>query len=105
MLIPPSLASSLRLASVAASFAFAGFFGGRLQAGDNWTQFRGPSGDGRSDAKELPVTFGESERVKWKTAIQGKAWSSPVICQGQSLGEVAKRPCAGMEKTGTIVDR
>ena len=44
MLIPPSLASSLRLASVAASFAFAGFFGGRLQAGDNWTQFRGPSG-------------------------------------------------------------
>ena len=79
MLIPPSLASSLRLASVAASLAFAGFFGGRLQAGDNWTQFRGPSGDGRSDAKELPVTFGESERVKWKTAIQGKAWSSPVI--------------------------
>ena len=75
----PSLASSLRLASVAASFAFAGFCGGRLQAGDNWAQFRGPSGDGRSDAKELPVTFGEGERVKWKTAIQGKAWSSPVI--------------------------
>ena len=79
MLIPPSLASSLRLASVAASLAFAGFFGGRLQAADNWAQFRGPFGDGRSDAKELPVTFGESERVKWKTAIQGKAWSSPVI--------------------------
>jgi len=50
-----------------------------LRAETNWTQFRGPAGDGKSDAKGLPTVFSETERVKWKTPIDGKAWSSPVI--------------------------
>ncbi|MEQ1862372.1 MAG: PQQ-binding-like beta-propeller repeat protein, partial [Chthoniobacteraceae bacterium] len=50
-----------------------------VRAEINWPQFRGPTGDGHSDAKNLPVTFSETERVKWKTPIHGKAWSSPVI--------------------------
>lgn len=50
-----------------------------LRAETNWPQFRGPNGDGHSDAKALPLTFSETERVKWKTPIHGKAWSSPVI--------------------------
>ena len=50
-----------------------------LRADDNWPQFRGPAGDGHSDKADLPVTFGESDHVKWKTAIHGKAWSCPVI--------------------------
>ncbi len=50
-----------------------------LRAEINWPQFRGPAGDGHSDAKNLPLTFSETERVKWKTPIHGKAWSSPVI--------------------------
>src|SRR5580704_14779566 len=28
-----------------------------LLAAENWPEFRGPSGDGHSDAKGLPVTF------------------------------------------------
>lgn len=48
-------------------------------AGDTWPQFRGPSGDGRSDAKGLPLTWSESTNVKWKTPIHGRAWSSPVV--------------------------
>jgi outer membrane protein assembly factor BamB len=50
-----------------------------LHAGENWPQFRGPDGDGHSDAKGLPVEFGEGVHVKWKTPTHGKAWSSPVI--------------------------
>lgn len=50
-----------------------------LHAETNWPQFRGPNGDGHSDAKDLALTFSETERVKWKTPIHGKAWSSPVI--------------------------
>src|SRR5262245_42380669 len=46
---------------------------------ENWPQFRGPNGDGMSDAKDLPVAFGESENLRWKAAIHGKAWSSPVV--------------------------
>ena len=50
-----------------------------LTAAENWPQFRGPAGDGQSAATGLPVKFSETESVKWKTAIHGKAWSSPVI--------------------------
>ena len=55
----------------------------RLPAAENWPQFRGPDGDGHSDATGLPVTFSETEHVKWKTAVHGKAWSSPVIWGNQ----------------------
>ena len=54
-----------------------------LWAGENWPQFRGPAGDGQSDSAGLPAKFSESEHVKWKTAIHGKAWSSPVIWGSQ----------------------
>ncbi|MEO6787327.1 MAG: PQQ-binding-like beta-propeller repeat protein [Chthoniobacteraceae bacterium] len=57
----------------AALFAFT------LRAEENWPQFRGPNGDGHSDAKGLPVELGEGVHVKWKTPTHGKAWSSPVI--------------------------
>jgi outer membrane protein assembly factor BamB len=45
----------------------------------NWPQFRGPRGDGTSTSKGLPVRWSETENVRWKTAIHGRAWSSPVI--------------------------
>lgn len=45
----------------------------------NWPQFRGPGGQGITDAKNLPLHWSESQNVKWKTVIHGKAWSSPVI--------------------------
>ena len=45
----------------------------------DWPQFRGPAGDGRSEAKGLPLTWSETENVKWKMPIHDKGWSSPVI--------------------------
>ena len=48
-------------------------------AQDNWPQFRGPSGQGESTSTGLPITWSEKENVKWKTAIHGRAWSSPVV--------------------------
>lgn len=51
-----------------------------VRADDDWNQFRGPRGDGCSLERGLPVAFsdGSPEQV-WKTAIPGRAWSSPVI--------------------------
>lgn len=54
-----------------------------LRAGDNWPQYRGPNGDGHSDSKGLPLTWGETENVKWKTPVHGKAWSCPVVWGNQ----------------------
>jgi outer membrane protein assembly factor BamB len=45
----------------------------------DWPGFRGPSGQGYADAKDLPVTWSETQNVKFKTAIPGRGWSSPVI--------------------------
>jgi len=47
--------------------------------GENWPQFRGPDGQGHSDATGLPVTWSEGKNIKWKTAIHDRGWSSPVI--------------------------
>jgi outer membrane protein assembly factor BamB len=46
-------------------------------AGD-WPQFRGPNSSGVSDATNLPVEFGPSKNVVWKTALP-PGHSSPVI--------------------------
>ena len=72
-------------------------------AADNWPQFRGPAGDGHSEAAGLPVKFGESEKVKWKTAIHGKAWSSPVVWGGQIWLTTANEE--GTELSAVCVDR
>jgi outer membrane protein assembly factor BamB len=45
----------------------------------DWPQFRGPSGQGLSDAKGLPLKWSETENIKWKVAVPGRGWSSPVI--------------------------
>lgn len=52
-------------------------------AGENWPQFRGPHANGQTKAQGLPVTFGESENLRWKTPVAGKAWSSPVVWDRQ----------------------
>jgi len=54
-----------------------------LFAGQHWNQFRGPNGNGHASSKNLPVKFGENKNVTWKTAIHGKAWSSPVVWNDQ----------------------
>jgi outer membrane protein assembly factor BamB len=50
-----------------------------VSAGDDWTQFRGPTGQGISDSTGLPLTWSEAENIAWKTPIPGKGWSSPVV--------------------------
>ena len=51
----------------------------RVAAIENWTSYRGPTDQGRADDAKLPLNWGEGENVAWKTPIDGKAWSSPVI--------------------------
>ena len=50
-----------------------------LVSAADWPQWRGPEGQGHSAAKNLPLTWSESQGVVWRTAIPGRGWSSPVI--------------------------
>ena len=43
-----------------------------------WPQFRGPGGQGKTDEKNLPLTWSDSENVVWKTALPGFGASSPI---------------------------
>jgi outer membrane protein assembly factor BamB len=46
--------------------------------GEVWPQFRGPNGDGHHPHK-LALEWGENSNIRWKTAVHGKGWASPVI--------------------------
>jgi len=46
---------------------------------EDWPEFRGPTGQGVSDERGLPLTWSETSNIKWKVAIPGKGWSSPAI--------------------------
>ena len=45
---------------------------------ENWPQFRGPGGQGRSPDSKLPLPFGPDQSVVWKMDIP-KGHSSPCI--------------------------
>ena len=46
---------------------------------ENWPELRGPGRDGHTRAKQLPLTWSETNHVVWKTPIHDLGWSSPVI--------------------------
>src|SRR5258706_3453910 len=50
---------------------------------EDWPQFRGPSGQGISNARDVPIKWSASENVAWKKEIPGQGWSSPVLMGGK----------------------
>ena len=46
---------------------------------DDWCQFRGPTGDGISQATNVPVRWSTNHNVKWRSAVPGVGRSSPVL--------------------------
>ena len=70
--------------------------------GENWPQFRGPGGNGQSDATGLPLVWSENRNVTWKTAVHGRGWSSPAIWGNQIWMTTANRK--GRELYAVCVD-
>ena len=63
-------------------------FTASASAGDNWSGWRGPSGDGQCDEKNLPLTWGgkSQENIRWKTPLfpsdqvrRDQNQSSPIV--------------------------
>jgi outer membrane protein assembly factor BamB len=55
---------------------------GLVQAED-WPQFRGPTGQGHATERGLPLEWGETKNILWKTAVPGLGWSSPAVAGGR----------------------
>ncbi len=50
-----------------------------LLSGGDWPEFRGPTAQGHVMNANLPLEFGPKKNLKWKIAVPGQGWSSPVI--------------------------
>ena len=74
--VPASLVASLSVFALLLSVTSS------ILAADAWPEFRGPAGDGIAVNQTPPLEFGEGKNLKWKTALPGKAWSSPVVADG-----------------------
>lgn len=46
---------------------------------ENWPQWRGPSGDGTSPEKDLPVEWSKTKNVIWRLPLPGPAGATPAV--------------------------
>ncbi len=72
------LVRRITLALVALTVAGLSIFSATASAG-NWPQWRGPDGSGISNEKNLPSEWAPDKNIKWKTSIDGRAHSSPIV--------------------------
>lgn len=49
----------------------------------NWPQWRGPDGSGISTEKNLPAEWSTTKNIKWKTPIDGRGHSSPIVWENK----------------------
>ncbi len=54
---------------------------GLLGAGmaEDWPMWRGARGDGVSREQQAPLTWSDSQNVRWKSPIRGRGLSSPIV--------------------------
>ncbi|MBI3874765.1 MAG: PQQ-like beta-propeller repeat protein [Verrucomicrobia bacterium] len=66
---------------------------------ENWTEFRGPTGQGNSTAHGLPAEWSTTKNIAWKQAIPGKGWSSPIIVDGHVYLTTAVTDASGSSQS------
>jgi outer membrane protein assembly factor BamB len=72
-------------------------------AADNWPEFRGPGGMCHASGSGFPVEWDETRNVRWKVAVRGKGWSSPVVWGNQVW--ITSAPPDGKERFALAFDR
>lgn len=80
-----TLLLSFIVAAIASTTAFA----------EDWTEFRGPTGQGHSTAKGLPATWDAKKNVRWSVVVPGAGWSSPIVYRGKIYLTSAVEPEEG----------
>ena len=81
-MLPTPARLSVRTSSVLVTASALLVVSNFLQAED-WSEFRGPGGQGRSNASDVPVSWSDRENIAWESAVPGSGWSSPVVVDGR----------------------
>lgn len=78
---------SLALIALTTTLCFHTGFSGVSPAAEvsaeDWPQFRGPTGQGISDAHSVPTEWSATQNVAWKQETPGEGWSSPSVAAGR----------------------
>jgi hypothetical protein len=51
----------------------------REATAENWPTWRGPTSDGYSSEKQVPVSWDRDTHVAWKLPLPGPAGSTPIV--------------------------
>jgi outer membrane protein assembly factor BamB len=54
-----------------------------LAQAEDWPQFRGPTGQGHTTERGLPLEWNETNNIIWKSPVPGLGWSSPAVANGR----------------------
>lgn len=73
-------------------------------AAPDWPQFRGPTGDGHSTARQVPQVWSATNNVAWKVPVPGQGWSSPVLDRGTIYLTAAAEGGAGLRLLALAFD-
>ncbi len=52
---------------------------GSVVQAENWSQFRGPSGNATAEESQAPTKWSPTENIAWKVPLPGRGASSPVV--------------------------
>lgn len=83
-----------QLVTALAAFAVTAASAAPASAAD-FSQFRGPAGDGHAEASGLPVSWNASDHVAWQVPVIGKGWSSPIVVGDRLFLTTAARKAGG----------
>jgi outer membrane protein assembly factor BamB len=77
---------------------------------DDWPQFRGPGGLGRSSATNVPTEWSDDKNLLWKAKLPGRGASSPIVVGDKIYvtcwsGPVTKKSTAGLTRHVLCFDR
>ena len=69
-----------------------------------WTQWRGPNGDGHAPEGSYPIRWGEHQNITWRTFLfPSKGHSSPVVQNGKIwLTSAVETPATEEEKSARV---
>src|SRR6267142_101810 len=63
--------------------------GASSSADENWPQWRGPHQDGVAPGANPPLTWSETNNIKWKVKIPGEGSATPIIWGNQVFVQTA----------------